>query len=670
MSVLNPFFRQQVQDPGGVSTGATPMVDTWTDEMKMKNALIDEQLKAVNASFSAYGAFVEAKAQIKEEENKQILRDVANVIAQDATTMVQGYKNQGDFQIGKYKVEKGKKGFHAYSDLDGQVDNIKQDLLSRLEESYNPNGEDKLSERIKSAVEGAFIDPTAQSDEHVRNHINNRALRDLREVGLQSLDQFNSINYNAVLTYDNSVDEKSKSGALSDLKAEQEKIEWRKDAFKKIILDKLPSSATLEDKRRYIDWFNNILEYKTKGKYEDEYSPAEKQFYEKLSVLDIRELNRGLGGPAFTVLKEDQLTTLNLMSMKQPLETANMIGYELLVVPDSKGKPSYVRVIPKSGEEVEHTFTAKEGYGTGFMSKWGDHIDGNSIDEKWETLIGYQTEEVGKRMRLYINEKEDWPKGDKFVFFKKDEKETEVSKLENILKKQGFPNVSHSEMVKILKNASKEALTRARASHGKGTYKDNETELKSDVAKFIGEWNAVFTKTDTYVKHGFLFPDAVRPPIKPFIKHAETEAGYEVWDSYDNQIQKLRGSITDGDIVMNEASFLLKKIDSAKINLGEFDGDIKEIKAKLMFLKFKDKDGLQIGTHLESILEKSLFAPYNRFKRTWSNQKTKEDNRIGWCLVKVETAWSGKNASDQIKHREAIKCTNGNGIRPFEEIGK
>jgi len=74
MSVLNPFFRQQVQDPGGVSTGATPMVDTWTDEMKMKNALIDEQLKAVNASFSAYGAFVEAKAQIKEEENKQVLK--------------------------------------------------------------------------------------------------------------------------------------------------------------------------------------------------------------------------------------------------------------------------------------------------------------------------------------------------------------------------------------------------------------------------------------------------------------------------------------------------------------------------------------------------------------------------------------------------------------------
>ena len=100
MSVLNPFFRQQIQNPGGISTTPDPVVDTWSDDLKIKNALIDEQLKAVDLSINAYGSYVEAKAQIKEEENKQILKNVANDIAQDAITMVQGYKNQEDFQIG------------------------------------------------------------------------------------------------------------------------------------------------------------------------------------------------------------------------------------------------------------------------------------------------------------------------------------------------------------------------------------------------------------------------------------------------------------------------------------------------------------------------------------------------------------------------------------------
>lgn len=86
-------------------------MDTWSDDLKIKNALIDEQLKAVDLSINAYGSYVEAKAQIKEEENKQILKNVANDIAQDAITMVQGYKNQEDFKIGEYEVNKGKKDF-------------------------------------------------------------------------------------------------------------------------------------------------------------------------------------------------------------------------------------------------------------------------------------------------------------------------------------------------------------------------------------------------------------------------------------------------------------------------------------------------------------------------------------------------------------------------------
>ena len=39
MSVLNPFFRQQIQDPGGISTNPTPVVDTW--EPKTANKAIE-----------------------------------------------------------------------------------------------------------------------------------------------------------------------------------------------------------------------------------------------------------------------------------------------------------------------------------------------------------------------------------------------------------------------------------------------------------------------------------------------------------------------------------------------------------------------------------------------------------------------------------------------------
>ena len=80
MSVLNPFFRQQVQNPGGISTSPKPIVDDFSDDMRIKNAIIDEQMKAIDLSVDAYASFVNAKAQIKEDERSIALKKASNDI--------------------------------------------------------------------------------------------------------------------------------------------------------------------------------------------------------------------------------------------------------------------------------------------------------------------------------------------------------------------------------------------------------------------------------------------------------------------------------------------------------------------------------------------------------------------------------------------------------------
>ena len=669
MSVLNPFFRQQVQDPGGVSTGATPMVDTWTDEMKMKNALIDEQLKAVNASFSAYGAFVEAKAQIKEEENKQVLKNVANDIAQDAVTMVQGYKNQLDFQIGEFKVEKGKKGFHAYSDLENQIKRIKEDVLKRLQDSHNPNGEDKLSDLIESAVDGAFIDPTAQSNEYVMNHIHNRSLADLSEVALASLSGFNSTNYNAVIGFDQNVDKKLKSGALDPVKAENEKIEWRKDAFKQLIYEKLPLSATAEQRREYIKWFRGIIDYKKNpDKIRKQKNPAEAEFYEKLSILDIKELNRGLGAPAFLTPKQDQLTTLTLMSEENPLRVANMFDYRIEIVPNKDGKPTFTRLIPKTRELIEHTFTAKEGWLSGFLSKHGANIGGSTKDEKVEILASMQVhEETGNKIRSF-SDTDIWPKGLKFVYPQAAEKGSRVENIERVLNENGFGDVSHTEVVKILKSTSSQMLKQARASYKKSDYDEGKLALNKDVIQYSQEWASVFSGEDPYPTHGFLFPRVARPPLLPD-KRGDSES--KDWASIDPRIQQLNINVLDGHQVMNEAYQLLREIESGNIpkNIRQMDSQIEEIKTKMQLLVIQ-KDAFHVGARLEPILKRALFEPYNRFRKTWGDTHSKTNNRLEWCKIRVSSIWEreGEKFTDTEVLKEANRCFDSVGIRSHKEI--
>ena len=91
MAVLNPFFRQSVQNPGmDISTrGAGPSVDT-SGQLDLELQMIDNQTKAFNSAMEMVAVYAKAEAQIKEEEDNNILKKVANDLSQDAMTMVNG----------------------------------------------------------------------------------------------------------------------------------------------------------------------------------------------------------------------------------------------------------------------------------------------------------------------------------------------------------------------------------------------------------------------------------------------------------------------------------------------------------------------------------------------------------------------------------------------------
>ncbi len=666
MSVLNPFFRQQIQNPGGISTTPDPVVDTWSDDLKIKNALIDEQLKAVDLSINAYGSYVEAKAQIKEEENKQILKNVANDIAQDAITMVQGYKNQEDFKIGEYEVNKGKKGFHAYSDFEGQVKGIKADILRRLEETHNPNGEDKLRKLIETAVEGSFIDPVAQSDEIIRKHIHDRSLADLRELSITTIEAFSSRDYSAVVAYDNSVDQKVKDGTLSDLEGEKEKIAWRKDAFQKMIYEKLPANATLEERRSYLQWFQNVLEYK-KQKDSSKLNAPEKEFYEKLSILDIYELNRGLGGTAFTTPKEDQLSTLTLMGMEKPLQIANMFGYRIEIIPNKEGKPTLTRIIPIDSVKTKRTFSKKEGYLIDFIKENSENIAGDTEAEKVERLASMQSiEEVGNKIREYYDN-DIWPEGLEFEFYETKGKESRIEKIENVLNKFGFFNLSHADVIKLLKSSSSELLRESRASYGKGHYEEGKSLIRADVSQFLEEWSLSLNGKDSYSLHGFGFPNEVRPPVLPKIRH---DKSFLQWDSIDPKVQKVDSNLMTANDLMDKSKLLLNQIKEGNVNITQWDETIKEIEIDLETLQLRADDEFNIGISLRNILNRALFAPYDKFKKTWYSRDRK-DNRINWCNVKVRDKWkSVEGVTEEQIQVEAIRCSDQKGIRKFGDINK
>ena len=670
MSVLNPFFRQQIQNPGGISTTPDPVVDTWSDDLKIKNALIDEQLKAVDLSINAYGSYVDAKAQIKEEENKQILKNVANDIAQDAITMVQGYKNQEDFKIGEYEVKKGEKGFHAYSDFEGQVKGIKADILRRLEETHNPNGEDKLRKLIETAVEGSFIDPVAQSDEIIRKHIHDRSLADLRELSITTIEAFSSRDYSAVVAYDNSVDQKVKDGTLSDLEGEKEKIEWRKDAFQKMIYEKLPANATLEERRNYLQWFQDVLEYK-KQKDSSKLNAPEKEFYDKLSILDIYELNRGLGGTAFTTPKEDQLSTLTLMSMEKPLQIANMFGYRIEIIPNKAGKPTLTRIIPIDSVSTKRTFNAEEGWLVGFIKENSKNIAGDTEAEKVERLASMQSsEEVGNKIRSYYLGESDWPSNLQFEFYETKGKESRIEKIENVLNKFGFSNLSHADVIKLLKSSSSELLKESRASYGKGHYEEGKSLIRADVSQFLEEWSISLNGKDSYSLHGFGFPNEVRPPMLPKNRHDKGKSFLQ-WDSIDPKVQAVDFNVITANDLMNKSRLLLNQIKEGNVNITQWDETIAEIKMDLKTLQLRGDDEFNIGISLRNILNKALFLPYDRFKKTWSNTRGRDDNRMNWCVVKVRDKWgSVEGVTEEQIQVEAIRCFDQKGIRKFGDINK
>jgi hypothetical protein len=88
-------------------------------------------------------------------------------------------------------------------------------------------------------------------------------------------------------------------------------------------------------------------------------------------------------------------------------------------------------------------------------------------------------------------------------------------------------------------------------------------------------------------------------------------------------------------------------------------------------LQLRADDEFNIGMSLKSILNKALFLPYDRFKKTWNTTRERDDNRMNWCVVKVRDKWgSVEGVTEEQIQVEAIRCFDQKGIRQFGDINK
>lgn len=84
--------------------------------------------------------------------------------------------------------------------------------------------------------------------------------------------------------------------------------------------------------------------------------------------------------------------------------------------------------------------------------------------------------------------------------------------------------------------------------------------------------------------------------------------------------------------LMDKSKLLLNQIKEGNVNITQWDETIKEIEIDLETLQLRADDEFNIGISLRNILNRALFAPYDKFKKLGIHVIEKITGSIGVML--------------------------------------
>ena len=609
MSVLNPFFRQQIQDPGGISTNPTPVVDTWTDDLKIKNALIDEQVALIGGSMELAGAIFQAKAQVKEEENKITLKKTANDIARDISIMLDGYSKNKDFTIGKVAVKRGEKGFHSYTGFDETKDLIESDIITRLQTKYNSDGDKRLNELIELQVTGSLIGPFNQSDNAIRKNISDISLAEIEEQAISNLNQFQQGDFSSVLKMDSFVDSKLKSGSISEVKAIEAKISWRKKAWSKIVKSLNSLDATSEEKEQYLKVFNETIDfienppkevYDTGGNKSIDTKANERQFFKYISIADLQDINRSHGISAYTPEKNRQTFQLNEQFTKDPYDAIRKFGGQITFIRDKKGKPTGIRITPLNSTPITKRLI---GGGNAFIKKNNISLEElyklNPNKEK-ELKAHFEGNESIDQMDLIVRsfDKDDW--------YKSIKKELNNQKLDRL---------DPLDVIKIMNGQETDLLKEAKANHSESTYDELTAEISQDLSVWMGQWNSIYDvnpATGIYSRR-----KSAQTPEIPYLNKGSSVG--DGWNSKDPKMVQVKNNLIAIHGQLLEMDKVLESISKNEVvsfeQIRETEGRIKDIQSNIDSAPTLDNEANKFQRErAQSLIKTVLVSRWNTYK--------------------------------------------------------
>ena len=629
MSVLNPFFRQQVQDPGmDVSVGSRPPANT----AKIQDEMMNEEREAFNSMMELGVVWAKAEAQIQNEENQLTLKKTANDIAKDASIMLDGYNKNKDFKVGNIEVKTGEKGFHTYTGFDKTKESIESDMISRLQNKYNPEGNEKLNELIELQVTGSFIDPFNQSDNIIRKYISDMSLAEIEEKGIEYLNNIRKGDYSSVLAIDSLIDEKALNGNISNNDAIKAKISFRKRAWNQIVRDMNPINATAKEKRLYLDLFNNSMESITnpptvydsaQGK---NMPTAESEFFKYLTKSDLQDINRTHGVSAYVPDKNKQKFELLENANASPQDFILKYGGRIEYTRNpTTGKPTGIKIVPAH----QLPTTAKMGKlgGNQFLK---DH---NIVSKEVLYELNKDNQETLQALKGHFESKK--PIGPIDIIVRKQNDQKWYSYIEKKLLESNFDLIGPLDVIKAMDGERKELLKTAKENWSPGTYKELTTEFTKDINVWLADWNALYT---TNPITGFYERTSKSlDPEKPYLNDnsavlAKSPQGSNAWNSSEKNVQDVRNSIEQIHSQLKLADDLLFRINNAEVVTRE---QIQEAETEINDIIWQMNHVVDVNNEVNnyqrqralSLIEVALKNRWSAYKAEMSNK----DKKVTTC---------------------------------------
>lgn len=526
MSVLNPFFRQQTQNPGGISTSPKPIVDDFSDDMRIKNAIIDEQMKAIDLSVDAYASFVNAKAQIKEDERGLALKKASNDILGDANTILQGYGQNKQFEVQGHSVDPGEKGFHTYEGFTNDKTAMESAIIHNLQEKYNLEGDKRLTELIEIQTKSALAQTFANAEKSIVRNINDEVLANLIMDGQQALDVLiKKGDFSQIENVDNLIDAKQKNGSITFGKALEFKRKWRKEAWTSVALNLTRAGSTNEDKGKYLQMFGNALKSKLPGKKSDQNS-ASKQFFQHFSITDLLNINQSVGAGAYSPEKAIQEATLFQMFVEDPLEATKLFNTTFEWKREKQGKPNNFSMVPASGHSYEMK-TVPKGEGIGTLGNLN------------ELMSSAETEEDRDLIKANFAEEATWPAEKRIRVRVPLTEEDHVRQIENKLNELQLTFLNPKDVLTKIQKYGNDRLKEDKSNWVAGSFEKNKSILYNSIQQMVESWRLVLGDNDRV--SALSIEKRFDNPELPW--DDEETTAHNVWKINDERVLDLRNQV-------------------------------------------------------------------------------------------------------------------------------